>query len=104
MEPLEHYTALVNTPQDEITKSPELEPSYIGPSYTVPGTIDYTYTVPAPVDYSFEVTALPLPQPGHPDPGYLQQLHTGENMVRSETDLLSNVSTIQCPSQLARWW
>ena len=103
---MEHYTALVKTPQDEIIKSPELElePSYIAPSYTVPGTIDYTYTVPAPVDYSFEVTALPLPQPGHPDPGYLQQLHTGQIMVRSETDLLSNVSPTQCPSQLARWW
>ena len=70
----------VNTLEDEEKrKSPELElnPSYIAPSYTVPGTIDYTYTVPAPVDYSFEVTALPLPQSGYPDPGYLQQLHTG---------------------------
>ena len=70
----------VNTLEDEEKrKSPELElhPSYTAPSYTVPGTIDYTYTVPAPVDYSFEVTALPLPQSGYPDPGYLQQLHTG---------------------------
>ena len=81
----------VNTLEDEIIKSSDLElnSSYIAPidasytappldaSYTVPGTIDYTYTVPAPVDYSFEVTALPLPQSGYPDPGYLQQLHTG---------------------------
>ena len=72
----------VNTLEDEIIqKSPklhlELDPSFTAPSYTVPGTIDYTYTVPAPVDYSFEVTALPLPQSGYPDPGYLQQLHTG---------------------------
>ena len=88
----------VNTLEDEEKrKSPHLElnpSSYIAPSYTVPGTvdytappldasytvpgtIDYTYTVPAPVDHSFEVTALPLPQSGYPDPGYLQQLHTG---------------------------
>ena len=70
----------VNTLEDEEKrKSPDLEldPSFTAPSYTVPGTIDYTYTVPAPADYSFEVTALPLPQSGYPDPGYLQQLHTG---------------------------
>ena len=72
----------VNNLEDDIIKSSDLEldSSYIAPiqaSYTVPGTIDYTYTVPAPVDYSFEVTALPLPQSGYPDPGYLQQLHTG---------------------------